>query len=228
MQRHFVVVAGGSGSRMQRDLPKQFIPIAGLPILMHTLRRLHHTAPDASIVLVLPQAHHAYWQELCQVHRFEISHHLTQGGSTRFESVANGLATLPDAEGLVAIHDGVRPFVSPQTILNGFQTAQAEGNAVAVVALKDSIRQLEPRGDSTHVDRSRFVLVQTPQTFRLSLIRKAYYQATDPTLFTDDASVLEAAGHRIHIIEGNYQNIKITTPEDLLIAEAFAQTDPNH
>ena len=212
-----VIVAGGSGVRMGGDVPKQFLPVAGLPVLMHTLRRFHDYSPRLSIILVLPGKDVPYWEELCRQYGFTLPVTVVTGGNTRFQSVKNGLAAIAAEEGLVAIHDGVRPLVPQATIEESFRVADEKGCAVAAVALKDSIRSVSPGGGSQALDRSAFRLVQTPQTFRLSIIRRSFDQPELPG-FTDDASVAESAGFPITLIEGAYANIKITTPDDLLWA----------
>ena len=220
-----VIVAGGSGTRMGGDVAKQFLPVAGLPVLMHTLRRFHGHSPALSIILVLPAKDVAYWEELCRQYAFAVPVTVVTGGNSRFQSVRNGLDAIGAEEGLVAIHDGVRPLVPPATIDESFRVAHHKGCAVAAVALKDSIRLVHAEGGSQALDRSVYRLVQTPQTFRLSVIRRSFAQPEQPG-FTDDASVAEAAGFPVTLIEGSYQNIKITTPEDLRWAEAFLAGNP--
>jgi 2-C-methyl-D-erythritol 4-phosphate cytidylyltransferase len=222
MQKYAVIVAGGSGSRMQTDIPKQFISVGGLPVLMHTLNRFAQSVPNLQIILVLPQAHFDTWAQLCQQYKFTTPHQLIEGGNTRFASVKNGLAAIPNNEGLVAIHDGVRPFVAVRAIQESFAVAQAKGNAIVAVNLKDSIRYVEENQPSKAMERSKFKLIQTPQTFQVAQIKAAYNVPYNDT-FTDDASVAEAFGQQITLIEGNYENIKITTPEDLLVASVFVQ-----
>jgi 2-C-methyl-D-erythritol 4-phosphate cytidylyltransferase len=185
---------------------------------MHTLNAFYEYSPEINIVLVLPEDDFAIWNELCELHNYRKPLILERGGETRFQSVRNGLAKIHD-EGLVAIHDGVRPLVSKNIIAASFRLAAVHGSAVATVRLKDSIRMTDQ--DTTRaMDRSRFRIVQTPQTFRISLIKEAYQIKEDPSL-TDDASVAEKSGHIISLFEGSYENIKITTPEDLVIAEAL-------
>lgn len=218
MQKYVVVVAGGSGTRMKREIPKQFIPVAGKPILMHTLEAFHRLSDQVNIILVLPESQVFGWKSLCSQYDFNIPHNTTTGGKTRFHSVKNGLAKI-EGEGLVAIHDGVRPMVSEQIILNSFAVAEQKGNAITAVALKDSIRWAQGESNKL-VDRNDYQLIQTPQTFIVSLIKKAF-DVEYSTNFTDDATVLEAAGYKINLIEGDYSNIKITTPEDLAVAESL-------
>lgn len=217
MQKYALIVAGGSGTRMRSQLPKQFISVKGKPILMHTLETFHYD--EIQIILVLPKKQMSFWQELCQKQAFFIPHQLVEGGNTRFESVANGLACIKEPNGLVAIHDGVRPCIERSIINTSFNTAKEKGNAVVSVPLKDSIRKLHEKGNTAE-DRSAFRLIQTPQTFQVALIREAFEKASHQD-FTDDASVLESMGEAIHLIDGDYRNIKITTPEDLLVAESY-------
>lgn len=220
MQKIALIVAGGSGTRMETNVPKQFLLLAGKPILMHTIEAFYNSE-ISHIILVLPLGEMEYWNELCQKNGFTIKHQLVAGGSSRFESVNNGLQYCNN-EDLVAIHDGVRPFISKEIILKSFETALEKGNAVAAVRLKDSIRKVELLGNK-NVNRDNYYLIQTPQTFKVELIKQAY-AAQNHINFTDDASVLEANGLAINLIAGDYKNIKITTPEDMLIAEAFLKT----
>jgi 2-C-methyl-D-erythritol 4-phosphate cytidylyltransferase len=218
IKKYAIIVAGGSGSRMKSDIPKQFIEVGGLPILMHTLKRFKEADSEIEIILVLPETQFEYWEELCQKYK-TVPHQLVAGGKTRFQSGLNGLKVI-DNEGLVAIHDGVRPFVSTEIIKESFKVASEKGTAVVSVPSKDSVRV---NGQS--IDRSTVRLIQTPQTFQIPLIKKAF-ETEELSTFTDDASVAEHAGFEINLIEGNYENIKITTPEDLLWAEVLLkQTD---
>lgn len=205
---------------MNSDLPKQFMPIGGRPVLMRTLEAFRAYSEQLSIFLVLPQSQFDRWESLCHHYNFSLDYQLIAGGETRFHSVKNGLAGIGATEGLVAVHDGVRPFVSSEMIQAGFEKAAQEGTAVTCVPLKDSARLLLPDGSNQAVDRAAYRLVQTPQTFRLDWMRRAFETTALPH-FTDCASVLEHAGYPIHLMEGSYENIKITTPEDLLWAEAF-------
>lgn len=217
MNKTALIVAGGSGTRMESNLPKQFLLLVGKPILMYTIEAYYNSGVN-HIILVLPESQIEFWNQLCQTHQFTIHHQIVAGGSSRFESVQNGLQYCNDND-LVAIHDGVRPFISKEIILNGFETAAQKGNAVAAVRLKDSIRKVELLSNK-NVNRDNYYLIQTPQTFKAQLIKYAY-AAQDHINFTDDASVLESNGHAINLIAGDYKNIKITTPEDLLVGEAF-------
>lgn len=215
MKAYAVIVAGGKGLRMGGDIPKQFLPIGGKPILMHTIEAFRGALEGIEIVLVLPAEQQDYWRELCKEHGFRSPELIANGGATRFHSVRNGLALLPDDEGaVVGVHDGVRPFVSKETIERCYKAA-AEGKAVVpVVPVVETIRQILPDGKSITRPRDEYRLVQTPQTFPLAMLKDAYRQ-TFSEAFTDDASVVEALGKEIVMIEGNRENIKITTPSDL-------------
>lgn len=215
MEEHVLVVAGGRGSRMQKSIPKQFLKIGDFPILMHTIHVFYQYSQQINIILVLPETEINYWEGLCRKFNFIIPHKIQAGGSTRQESVQNGLMLIAD-EGLVAIHDGVRPFVDLKLISRGFQEAKKNGNAIASVPLKDSIRFVTS-DENKSVARENFRIIQTPQTFLVSQIKAAY--AKTKSSFTDDASVAESAGYKINLIEGDYNNIKITTEEDLVFAE---------
>lgn len=218
MNNYVLIVAGGKGSRMGNELPKQFIPIGGKPILMHTLEAFHQWNQQASLIVVLPEEHQPYWTMLCRELGCPVPHRIANGGETRFHSVQSGLQ-LVDKQGWVAIHDGVRPFVSEKVIADCFAETARWGAVIPVVPLIDSIRQTTDSG-SCPVDRQRYVAVQTPQVFDRELILKAYGQPYNP-LFTDDASVVEAMGVAIHCVAGNRENLKITDPFDLLVAEAL-------
>lgn len=219
MERYVIVVAGGKGLRMGADIPKQFLPVHGMPLLMHTLSTFHSFDPSLHLILVLPKAQQSYWATLCQQHAFTLPLTIADGGETRFHSVKNGLACIDADQALVAVHDGVRPFVSHATIAACFDAAQRDGGAIPVMPVVETLRQLQEHGSNT-VDRSCFRLVQTPQTFRLDILRNAYLQPYD-SQFTDDASVVEAAGYAITLVDGNRENIKITTPFDLRMAEVL-------
>lgn len=212
MKKYAIIVAGGSGSRMRSNLPKQFIEIGGLPVLMHTLNRFKEAFADIDLILVLPESQFDFWEELCQKHHFTVAHQLVKGGNSRFQSGKNGLAVI-ETDGIVAVHDGVRPFVSTDIIRESFEVAQVKGTAVVSVASKDSVRV-----NGQAIDRQTVRLIQTPQTFQASIIKKAF-ETEELSTFTDDASVVEFAGFEINLIEGSYENIKITTPEDLEWAE---------
>lgn len=220
MQEYAIIVAGGSGNRMKSDIPKQFLKINGLPILMHTIQAFRKYSETLNIILVLPNDQMTFWKQLCKDHLFSITYTLVAGGDSRFASVKNGLKSIEGTNGLVAVHDGVRPVISNEIIAVSFAKAAEQGSAVTSVPLKDSIRKVETNGENAAVDRSVFQLIQTPQTFRLDWMQKAFETAYNDQ-FTDCASVLEAAGYPIHLIPGSYENIKITTPEDLRWAEIY-------
>jgi 2-C-methyl-D-erythritol 4-phosphate cytidylyltransferase len=213
-----IIVAGGKGERMNAEIPKQFLEIHGKSILMHTLEVFHQYSSAICIILVLPEIQIDFWNALCKKHDFKIHHQIVTGGQTRFHSVKNGLNAL-ESSALVAIHDGVRPLVSIETISRCFDAAEKFDAVVPVFDLVESIRQISGTG-SQSVDRNAYKLVQTPQVFDAELLKKAYEQDFS-TLFTDDASVVEAAGIKVHLVEGNRENIKITTEFDLKIAEVL-------
>ena len=221
---YVIVVAGGKGLRMGSDIPKQFLPISGKPVLMRTLERFHEYSAELQIILVLPEAQQDYWQELCKEYHFEVEYLLANGGQTRFHSVQNGLALVPDgAEGVVGVHDGVRPFPSVDVIRNCFETARTAKAVIPVIPVVETVRHLE--GDSSvTVPRSDYRLVQTPQTFDIQLLKAANRQPYNDG-FTDDASVVESYGHIITLVEGNRENIKITTPYDIVVAEAIITSE---
>lgn len=212
-----LIVAGGKGARFGSHTPKQFLELKGKPVLLHTLEGFYRYNQNIQVVLVLPAQDIALWEDLARRNNFRRSVVIQEGGSTRFQSVRNGLQRI-DGEGYVAIHDGVRPLVSSGIISKSFELARKVRAAVAAVPLKESLRVIDDTGGSTQaVDRSRYRMIQTPQTFEIALIRKAYEIDEDPAL-TDDASVAERAGYPVFLFEGDYRNIKITNPEDLAIA----------
>lgn len=215
MKAYAIIVAGGKGLRMGGEVPKQFLPINGKPILMHTIEAFRKALDGIEIILVLPAGQHEYWQKLCKDYNFCSPELIAKGGETRFHSVKNGLAFLPDDEdAVVGIHDGVRPFVSKETIQRCYAAAAGGRAVVPVVPVVETIRQILPDGKSITRPRDEYRLVQTPQTFPLVMLKKAYEQSYSET-FTDDASVVEAMGEEILMVEGNRENIKITTPSDL-------------
>jgi len=217
-KEYALIVAGGKGTRIKSRLPKQFLELNGKPTLLHTLEAFFRYSKSISIVLVLPEDDFQIWNDLCKKHQFNKPIILQKGGESRFQSVKNGLEKI-DGPGLVAIHDGVRPLVSADIIGASFRLAAVHQSAVAAVRLKESIRMTD-QDNTKAVDRSRFRLIQTPQTFDVDLIKQAYQLKEDASL-TDDASVAERSGHRISLFEGSYENIKITTQEDLIVAEAL-------
>ncbi|HCW09118.1 MAG TPA: 2-C-methyl-D-erythritol 4-phosphate cytidylyltransferase [Cytophagales bacterium] len=220
-KEYALIVAGGKGTRINSKLPKQFLALNGKPILLHTIEAFFNYSEKISLVLVLPQDDFGIWQSICKEFKFNKPIILQTGGDTRFQSVKNGLDKM-EGEGLVAIHDGVRPLVSSDLIGASFRLAAVHGSAVAAVRLKESIR-ITDQDTTKAVDRSKFRLIQTPQTFDLQLIKNAH-QAKEDASLTDDASVAEKAGHKISLFEGSYENIKITTPEDLVVAEALMKS----
>ena len=215
---YVIIVAGGKGLRMGGEIPKQFLPIGGKPVLMRTMERFHEYDPALKIILVLPKEQQEFWQELCRKHDFKIMHQVANGGETRFQSSKNGLALIPDEdEGVVAIHDGVRPFVSTDVIERCFDAARDDFAAIPVMPVTDTLRYID-RGHGHNVLRDHFRSVQTPQCFDISLAKQAFDQPYRET-FTDDASVIESLGCQVTMVEGNRQNIKLTTPFDMMIAE---------
>jgi 2-C-methyl-D-erythritol 4-phosphate cytidylyltransferase len=217
-QFHVIIVAGGSGQRMGASVPKQFLMLQKKPVLMHTIERFAFAMNGIHIILVLPENHHTTWNSLVIEHKFQIKHTLTTGGKTRFESVKNGLKLV--SNGIVGVHDGVRPLVSELTIQRCFETASKLGNAVPVIDVNDSLRIIKEDSNSQAVDRTKFRIVQTPQCFKVAEMKQAFEQEYS-TAFTDCASVMEAAGNIIHLTAGNTENIKITQPSDLVLAEAL-------
>lgn len=218
MKLSVIIVAGGKGLRMGGDLPKQFLPIGGKPVLMHTLEVFRRYDPMLQIVLVLPCEQQEYWNQLCEEHRFDVKHLLADGGTTRFHSVKNGLA-LVEAPGLVGVHDGVRPFVSVEVIRRCYDLAEVHRAVIPVTDVVETLRHVSDDGSRT-VGRNEYKLVQTPQVFDTDLLKQAYSQEFTP-FFTDDASVVEAMGVPVYLTEGNRENIKITTPFDLKIGSAL-------
>jgi len=218
MKLYALIVAGGTGERMKSEIPKQFIEIAGKPILMHTINKFREFYNSIDIIVVLPENQLRFWSDLQKKYSFSVPHTLVKGGESRFYSVKNGLEFI-DEPGLVAIHDGVRPFVSIETIKRCFEAAGKLGNAIPVISPSDSLRMVTENGNET-VDRTKIKLIQTPQVFRTDIIIEAYRQDYLPE-FTDDAMVLERTGEKINLVEGNRENIKITNPEDLGIASAL-------
>jgi 2-C-methyl-D-erythritol 4-phosphate cytidylyltransferase len=216
MKNNVIVVAGGKGLRMGSELPKQFIPIGGKPVLMRTIEAFYRFDTDIHIILVLPDSHQDYWKQLCSEYDFMVGHTIVSGGETRFHSVKNGLALVE--EGIVGVQDGVRPFASAEMIGRCFSAARNFKAVVPVIDSTDSLRTMVDEERSEIVDRSKIRLVQTPQVFHADVLKKAYETAYQET-FTDDASVVESMGVDIHLVQGEPTNIKITTPLDLKIGE---------
>ena len=222
MNKYAIIVAGGKGLRMGGELPKQFIPVEGRPVLMRTLDAFHACDASIQLILVLPHDHQAYWHELCAQYQFAVPHRIADGGATRFHSVQSGLSLVDAPEALVAVHDGVRPFVSREVISRCYAEAEAHGAVVPVIPVVETVRQLVGEGSKT-VARDAYRLVQTPQTFRATLLRRAYEQPYCDA-FTDDASVVEALGSAVSLVDGNRENIKLTTPFDLIVAKALVDS----
>jgi 2-C-methyl-D-erythritol 4-phosphate cytidylyltransferase len=219
LKKFVIIVAGGSGSRMGTEIPKQFLMLQNKPILLHTIERFLAAFEDISFVVVLPKSQISYWVNLCSTIDDIPNHEIVAGGETRFHSSFNGIQSIHEQEAIVAIHDGVRPFPSIEKIITAFKYAEESGNAVFSVDSKDSIRLLNDSNNRYEsVPRDHIKIIQTPQIFKLSSLQKAF-ETGFKTIFTDDASVVENAGEQINLVEGNYENIKITTPEDLLLAD---------
>lgn len=220
---YIIIVAGGKGLRMGGDIPKQFLPIKGKPVLMRTIERFREFSASMGIILVLPKSQQEYWQELCRQYDFDVEYSIADGGETRFHSVQNGLALIPDDEqGVVGVHDGVRPFVSIETISRCYETARDAKAVIPVVPVVETLRYVGIEGEDRNVLRSDYRLVQTPQTFDIQLLKEANKQEYRES-FTDDASVVEGIGKKVEMVEGNRENIKITTPFDLAIAEVLTE-----
>lgn len=220
--RFVVIVAGGAGKRMGTDVPKQFLEIDGRPVLIRTIERFYKFDHSIVIIVVIPKDQFGYWEELKSKHGFTLQHTVVEGGNTRFLSVKNGLKYVDD-NSIVAIHDGVRPLVGLDVLQRCFDGAEKFGNAVPVMKSVESVRIFTDKG-IIPADRQNIMMVQTPQVFKSAHIKEAYSQDYDKE-FTDDATVLEETGMKIHFVDGNRQNIKITTPDDLIIAKAFLGAD---
>lgn len=220
IKRNVIIVAGGKGQRMGAELPKQFIPINDMPILMRTIKAFYDFDNKIQIVLVIPISHQLYWLDLCEEYKFEIKHRVTKGGETRFHSVQNGLELVE--EGIVAVHDGVRPFVSQEMIKRCFKEAKVYKAVVPAVDSVDSMRQVSEDSNSKIIDRATIRLIQTPQVFDVTLLKDAY-KAEYSASFTDDASVVEAMGTNVYLTKGEVTNIKVTTPFDLKIGELLCK-----
>ena len=218
MKRYVIVVAGGKGLRMGGEIPKQFIPVKGKPVLMRTLETFHACDPNIELIVVLPVEQRSYWEHLCAEYGFALPHRIAAGGETRFHSVKNGLALVQEP-GLVGVHDGVRPFVSVEVIRRCYELAEVQKAVIPVVDVVETLRHLTDAGSET-VSRIDYKLVQTPQVFDVELLQQAYAQEFTP-FFTDDASVVEAMGMPVYLAEGNRENIKITTPFDLKVGSAL-------
>lgn len=221
MTKYAIIVAGGKGTRMKSGVPKQFLLLNGKPVLFHTLECFYHFDPLLKIILVLPRKHFSYWKKLCARYKFSLPHAMVAGGSERFFSVKNGLGLVKE-KGIVAVHDGVRPLANKVTLKKCFDAAAKKGNAIPVIPITESLRQKKKKG-SVRVNRQEFFIVQTPQCFDSEILKKAYRQKYSAE-FTDDASVVEKSGIKIVLTEGNPENIKITSPADLKIAELLEKS----
>lgn len=222
MKRAVIIVAGGSGLRMGAELPKQYLKLAGLPLIIHSLEKFLLFDPDMEVVLVMAPSHRDHWEVIRDNYETPSGLILAQGGLSRYDSVKSGLEHVADGM-VVGIHDAVRPLVSQGTLERSYSSASSRGSGIPVIALDDSVRMLDASSGSSPVDRTLLRRVQTPQVFQSTQIKQAYHQYRDPA-FTDDASVYESLFGQVHLVEGNRENIKITTPADLLMAEALIQT----
>lgn len=209
---------------MMQAVPKQFIELEGKPVLIHTVEKFRAAIPDIKIIIALAKELTDDWKTLCEKHNFTVEHVLAEGGETRYHSVKNSLALVPEYC-TVGIHDAARPLVSTETILRSFKMAEETGNACPVIPVTDSLRVVKGN-ENRYVDRSTYCIVQTPQCFHAGLIKQAFLKAYKPD-FTDDASVLESFGEKINLVEGNKENIKITTPQDLIIAASYMKNSPS-
>jgi len=216
MKRYVIIVAGGKGLRMGTELPKQFLPLKGKPVIIHTIEKFQKAFADIEIIVVMNEAWMAHFAEMREKFSLNVKQTVA-GGETRFHSVKNGLDAITDKDGIVGIHDAVRPLISAELIRGTFEASEKHSNAIPAVSSKSSLRELTGEGNKA-VDRSKYKLVQTPQCFDLELLKQAYSTKYNSS-FTDDASVFEKVGHSIHLIDGEYDNFKITRPLDLKIAE---------
>jgi 2-C-methyl-D-erythritol 4-phosphate cytidylyltransferase len=221
VDKYVIIVAGGSGVRMGSAVPKQFMLLDDQPVLMHTILSFFQAGIE-NIIVVVPIPFIEYWKTICNTYSFNVPHKVVGGGLFRSQSVMNGLTAVEAGEALVAIHDGVRPFVSVEIINQAFDTASEFGTGVPYLDLRDSLRQVEGN-ESVHVDRDKFKTVQTPQCFTLAILRKIYNSPRLPS-FTDDAALAEEMGFNITLFKGSEENIKITTPLDMLVAEAILKS----
>lgn len=221
MKKIAIIVAGGNGNRMNAGIPKQFMLLGGLPVLMHTITCFHKADPQIELLVVLSDKEIYTWKELCNRYSFSVAHQIVPGGETRFHSVKNGLAYVTE-KSIVAIHDGARPFASESLIKKCFSEAEKFGNAIPAIPVNESLRKIN--GDESEVaDRSSYVIIQTPQCFSSEIIKTAYNVDYNNS-FTDDASVAEVSGVSIHLIAGESENIKITYPIDLSIGESILKS----
>lgn len=218
MHNVVIIVAGGSGSRMKTNVPKQFLTLKDKPVLMHSIEAFYNFDDKINIILTLPENYFEYWKSLCNKFSFKIDHNIVKGGKTRFHSVKNAVETIGKSD-LIAVHDGVRPLIDKFTIEKCFKVASEKGNAIPVADIPESIREIKDKS-SKSVNRKNYKIVQTPQIFKSELLIKAYKQEFKEH-FTDDASLLDEMGEILNLIDGNRENIKITTQSDLIFAEAL-------
>lgn len=218
MSNYVIIVAGGTGTRMNAGMPKQFISLAGKPILMHTIEKFYAADQAMKIILVLPENEISEWKKLCAQHHFIIAHEIVKGGETRFHSVKNGLERVGE-HGVAGVHDGVRPLLSVSLISKCFSEAAKKGNAVPCMPIRESVRKVNG-SENQAMNRNELVAIQTPQCFSVASLKKAYL-ADYKSAFTDDASVVESIDEKINLVQGEHENIKITFPVDLIMAEAF-------
>lgn len=219
MNKFAIIVAGGTGKRMNSQTPKQFMLIAGMPVIFYSLKAFSQTFSDIKIIVALPDELLPEWEKICSVHNLNINLTLAKGGETRFHSVKNSLSLINDDNAVIAIHDAARPIINRKTIAQLFMHAEVYGNAIPVIPVNDSVREID-KLNSKPIDRHKLCLVQTPQCFRADILKNAYRQEYRKW-FTDDATVVEANGIKINLLDGYLHNIKITTPDDFLIAETL-------
>ncbi|TCK84806.1 2-C-methyl-D-erythritol 4-phosphate cytidylyltransferase [Albibacterium bauzanense] len=227
LSKYVIIVSGGTGSRMDSSLPKQFHLLNGLPILMHSLYAFYRNDKSIKIILVINKAHQKLWEDLCKKYAFEVPYDLVYGGESRFHSVKNGLDFIFKQESfltnvLIGIHDGVRPLISQEVINRAYSTAESNGSAIPAIKSRDSIRIINAKKENKAIDRDSVLIIQTPQVFRADLLQEAYKHKFEES-FTDDASVIEKSGYPIHLIEGDIRNIKITYPTDIDIAAIWVK-----
>ena len=218
MNKYVIIAAGGIGTRMKSSIPKQYLSVNDVPIIIHTINKFQLAIPGIKIVVILPSSRINSWEEFCAEHKFVFNHRICTGGETRFHSICNGLEMI-SGNALVAIHDAVRPLVSIALIQEVFKQAETNGNAIPAIKMDQSIRVIE-NGENKAIDRNKYRIIQTPQCFHADMLKKAYQLKYDES-FTDDAVVVERTGIKIHLIEGENNNIKITTQQDMLIAETL-------
>ena len=222
MKRGVVIVAGGTGRRMESEIPKQYMELNGKPVILHTLEKFFQFDPDIKVVLVMADDHRKLWNGISLFHKYGSRVEIVPGGESRYDSVKSGLRFINDGL-VVGIHDAVRPLVSRDTLERCYSTAAERGSAVPVIEMDDSVRMVGDHGSSVHLERSKLRRVQTPQVFKSELLKEAYGQTCDPA-FTDDASVYESLFEKVVLVEGNWENIKITTPTDLQLASILTQS----